>query len=84
MQDGARGQAAVQLLAVEPAHVGRGEGLKLDPSNGRDQMHPDDALVPLVSPLAHRVPDAIRKPAGKVLPDGLLSSVVGEAAFSVG
>src|SRR5215212_5603291 len=46
-------------------------------------MHPDDALLPFVSPLAHRVPDAISKPPDQIVPHGDASSVVGDTSRRV-
>ena len=46
----------------------RGKGFELETPKGRLDMHPDYGLVALESPLPHRVPDAIRKPAVQVLP----------------
>src|SRR5829696_6650464 len=61
----------------------RREGLELHRPEGPDQVHPDDALVPLVGLLPHRVSDRVREPAVQVLPYSQVASVENEAAFPV-
>jgi hypothetical protein len=46
-------------------------------------MHPNDALVPVVGPLAHGVADAIGQPPLQVFPEGRVARVVGDPAYRV-
>ena len=76
-------QAAVELLAVEVAHVDRGEGLELDTPQGRDDVRVGHVLVRLVGALADRAPYGILEPPLDVLPDRKASVLEDQSAIPV-
>src|SRR5918994_513555 len=83
VEHGSGSEPGIELGTVKPTHVGGSEGLQLLPPNRRYEMHPDYALLPFVSSLAHRVPDAIGKPPDQIVPHGDASSVVGDPSRRV-
>ncbi len=59
-------QARIQLLPVEPPHVGRSEVLELDASKRGYEMNARQPLVALVGGLLHRVFHAVGQPPLKI------------------
>jgi hypothetical protein len=66
--DRARGEPAIELLAIQGANVSRSERLPLQTPEGRLDMDQGYSIVTLVSPLPHGVSHAVGEPAVEVLP----------------
>ena len=64
--DGARRESGIKLLAIESAHVGRGQVLELHLTQHRAYVEADQLLIPLKGCGTYGVTYGIGKPAPQV------------------
>jgi len=65
--DGARRESGIKLLAIESAHVGRGQVLELHLTKHRTYVEADHLLLPLKGCRTYGVTHGISKPPPQVL-----------------
>jgi hypothetical protein len=81
--DGAGRESGIKLLAIESAHVGRGQVLELHLTQKRAYVEADHLLIPLKGCRTYGVTYRIGKPAPQVLTQLQIISVEHEPTISV-